>query len=207
MQIKAGREAEAIEYGRTHVVPLLDAPAGGGSGSGGSSSSAAPADRELLEDATALLAYDDPATGPTGGCCGTGWVSWQVLGAAAFVERRNSCRVLGHPAPAPRPALLPQTSCMCCALASHVYPFPLFPFPPTGYMLLPGHRSELAAALNRAILVHSGRSEDSALEAILRQATAALQVGAAGGCRSGVGSSDGRQPQQQQRGRPASAAG
>ncbi|PRW56754.1 Ran-binding 10 [Chlorella sorokiniana] len=105
--IKAGQEAEAIEYGRTHVVPLLDAPASGSGGS--SSSSVSAADRELLEDATALLAYDDPATGPT------------------------------------------------------------------GYMLLPAHRSELAAALNRAILVHSGRSEDSALEAILRQATTALQ--------------------------------
>ena len=70
-QIKAGREAEAIEYGRTHVVPLLGPPSGSGSGSGsgggGGGSSAAAADRELLEDATALLAYDDPATGPTGG--------------------------------------------------------------------------------------------------------------------------------------------
>lgn len=43
-------------------------------------------------------------------------------------------------------------------------------------MLLPSHRSELAATLNRAILAHSGRSEDSALEAIARQASAALQV-------------------------------
>jgi hypothetical protein len=42
-------------------------------------------------------------------------------------------------------------------------------------MLLPGHRSELAAALNRAILAHSGRSEDSALECLTRQATAVLQ--------------------------------
>ena len=45
---------------------------------------------------------------------------------------------------------------------------------PAGYILTAGHRGELAAALNRAILVHSGRREDSALEAIARQATAAL---------------------------------
>jgi hypothetical protein len=47
-----------------------------------------------------------------------------------------------------------------------------------GYLLLPGHREELAGALNRAILAHSGRREDSALEAVSRQAHAALQVGA-----------------------------
>lgn len=73
-QIKAGQEAEAIEYGRTHVVPLLDAPPGGSDSGGGGSSSVTAADRELLEDATALLAYDDPATGPTGG-----WVEAHVL--------------------------------------------------------------------------------------------------------------------------------
>ncbi|EFN58155.1 hypothetical protein CHLNCDRAFT_34313, partial [Chlorella variabilis] len=77
--IKAGQVAEAIEYGRAHVVPLA---------SPSDSGTAAAADRELLEDATALLAYDDPTTGPT------------------------------------------------------------------GYMLLPSHRSELAATLNRAILAH-----------------------------------------------------
>jgi hypothetical protein len=48
-----------------------------------------------------------------------------------------------------------------------------------GYLLQPAHRSELAAALGRAILAHSGRSEDSALEAMARQATAVLQVCAA----------------------------
>ena len=47
-------------------------------------------------------------------------------------------------------------------------------------MLLPGHREELAGALNRAILAHSGRREDSGLEAVSRQAHAALQVGAWG---------------------------
>ncbi|KAL4443421.1 hypothetical protein ABPG75_011158 [Micractinium tetrahymenae] len=103
--IKAGQVAEAIEFGREQVVPLVAAGPGGGA----VSSAAAAADRELLEDATALLAYDDPTTGPT------------------------------------------------------------------GYLLLPGHRGELAAALNRAILAHSGRSEDSALEAAVRQAGAALQ--------------------------------
>ncbi|KAL4429173.1 hypothetical protein ABPG77_010152 [Micractinium sp. CCAP 211/92] len=98
--IKAGQVAEAIEFGRQHVVPLLAA---------GPGAAPAAADRELLEDATALLAYDDPAAAPT------------------------------------------------------------------GYLLLPGHRSELASALNRAILAHSGRSEDSALEAVARQAGAVLQ--------------------------------
>lgn len=48
--------------------------------------------------------------------------------------------------------------------------------PHAGYLLLPGHRGELAAALDRAILAHSGRSEESALEAVARQAGAALQV-------------------------------
>ncbi|KAI3427988.1 hypothetical protein D9Q98_006376 [Chlorella vulgaris] len=104
--IKAGLVADAIDHGRSHVVPLVSNGSGGG---GGGSAAAAAAERELLEDATALLAYEDPTTGPT------------------------------------------------------------------GYMLLPGHRSELAAALNRAILAHSGRSEDSALECLTRQATAVLQ--------------------------------
>lgn len=53
--------AEAIEFGRDQVVPLVASEPGGGA-----SSAAAAADRELLEDATALLAYDDPTTGPTG---------------------------------------------------------------------------------------------------------------------------------------------
>jgi hypothetical protein len=59
VQIGAGQVAEAIEWGRSRVVPLV----GGDGGAGGP---AAASDRELLEDATALLAYDDPATGPTG---------------------------------------------------------------------------------------------------------------------------------------------
>lgn len=59
--------AEAIQFGREQVVPLLAAGPGGAGG-------AAPADRELLEDATALLAYDDPSTGPTGRS-DSGWQS------------------------------------------------------------------------------------------------------------------------------------
>lgn len=62
-QIKVRQVAEAIEFGRAHVVPLAAASGGGSSGA---------ADRELLEDATALLAYDDPATGPTGARSGRG---------------------------------------------------------------------------------------------------------------------------------------
>jgi hypothetical protein len=85
VQIKEGQVAEAVEFGRTHVVPLAAAAPSSGSGTSSSSSSgaaaAAAADRELLEDATALLAYDDPTTGPTGGrAClllGAGWlVGW-----------------------------------------------------------------------------------------------------------------------------------
>lgn len=66
-QIKAGQVAEAIEYGRAHVVPLA---------SPSDSGTAAAADRELLEDATALLAYDDPTTGPTGAWGWARLVGW-----------------------------------------------------------------------------------------------------------------------------------
>jgi hypothetical protein len=52
--------------------------------------------------------------------------------------------------------------------------FPLVAGSPAGYLLQPAHRAELAAAVNRAVLAHSGRSEDSPLERISRQATAAL---------------------------------
>lgn len=55
--------ADAIDHGRSHVVPLVSNGSGGG---GGGSAAAAAAERELLEDATALLAYEDPTTGPTG---------------------------------------------------------------------------------------------------------------------------------------------
>ncbi|PSC72505.1 Ran-binding 10 [Micractinium conductrix] len=108
--IKAGLVAEAIEYGRTHVVPLGVGPQGGsGVAASSGSASMAAADRELLEDATALLAYDDPSAGPT------------------------------------------------------------------GYILLPAHRNELAATVDRALLAHSGRCAESALEAATRQASATLQ--------------------------------
>jgi hypothetical protein len=66
LQIKAGLVAEAIDHGRSHVVPLVSNGGGGGGGGGGGSAAAAAAERELLEDATALLAYEDPTTGPTG---------------------------------------------------------------------------------------------------------------------------------------------
>ena len=95
LQIRAGQAGEAIEYARSHVVPLLSAtqlpppqqqhpePASVGAPRSLSSDVRAawpsPADRELLEDATALLAYEDASTAPTGvangrvrcrgGCC------------------------------------------------------------------------------------------------------------------------------------------
>lgn len=155
-QIKAGQVAEAIEYGRTHVVPLTAGGAGGAAGA----ASAAAAERELLEDATALLAYDDPSTAPTGACVMHGRrVLASGMRAASghpgtFVIVAVFCRMLNLPSSSPDPAT-----------------------PPPGYLLLPGHRGELAAALNRAILAHSGRSADSALEALARQAGAVLQVG------------------------------
>ena len=83
-QIKAGQVAEAVEYGRTHVVPLAAAAPSSGSGSSASSAAAAAAaDRELLEDATALLAYDDPTTGPTGGLARL-LAGWMLVGVAAW---------------------------------------------------------------------------------------------------------------------------
>jgi len=95
----------------------------------------------------------------------------QLVGAAAAAFRGVRHCMAG--------SCLPQAARVChgIPLTPASLPCPACPSIP-GYMLLPAHRSELAAALNRAILVHSGRSEDSALEAILRQATAALQVGA-----------------------------
>ena len=163
--------AEAIEYGRTQVVPLVPAPGGGAA-----TSSAAAADRELLEDATALLAYDDPATGPTGGQLVHGWLRCCTgeppRGAGPCTGPLHPTQKLGSL------ALLRATPARCIPSNPLLAPLPLPPSLPPGYLLTPAHRAELAAELNRAILVHSGRSEDSALEAILRQATAALQVGA-----------------------------
>lgn len=53
------------------VVPLGVGPQGGsGVAASSGSASMAAADRELLEDATALLAYDDPSAGPTGALVG-----------------------------------------------------------------------------------------------------------------------------------------
>ena len=68
--------AEAIEFGREALVPLVPAPGPG-------APPTAAADRELLEDATALLAYDDPTTSPTGALATAGRAAAAAAAPAA----------------------------------------------------------------------------------------------------------------------------
>lgn len=178
VQIGAGQVAEAIEWGRSRVVPLVGGGAGGAGGTG------AAADRELLEDATALLAYDEPATGPTGEscccCCREGGSREGVgpwRGPATSSQRCSGSSVPHGLRAAGEPAARHPVQRRCQrglpATDPNASPAPSRNSP-AGYLLQAAHRAELAAAVNRAVLAYSGRGEDSALERISRQATEAL---------------------------------
>lgn len=100
----------------------------------------------------------------------------RVPACPAMPAGRGACELHTPRVPRRSPPRLAAGRSLRCLVKPALPPLPWVPHAPSGYLLLPGHRSELAAALNRAILAHSGRSEDSALEAAARQAGAVLQV-------------------------------